>query len=100
MLPVVAGAIGAAVAAAIAWVIRLIVVRLIVAFGLSIVSYVGYIYFINEIKGYVSNAVQSMPADLYQLFLMSGAGTGLGWVFSALTFRVTMSSLKRLTVGN
>ncbi|MBQ9260449.1 MAG: DUF2523 domain-containing protein [Neisseriaceae bacterium] len=100
MLPVVAGAIGVAVSAAIAWVVRLLVIRLIVAFGLSIVSYVGYVYFVNEIKGYVANAVHSMPADIYQLFLMSGAGTGLGWVFSALTFRVTMSSLKRLTVGN
>lgn len=101
MLPaVVAAGLAVAIGAVIRTILKILVVRLIIAFGVSIVSYTGYVLFINELKSYVLQSVNSMPADIYQLFLMSGAGTGLGWLFSALTFRVTSSLINRLTFGN
>ncbi len=91
--------VAAALAPVLVMILKFLVVRLIAAFGITIVSYIGYVYFINELKGYVASSVSSMPADLYQLFLMTGAGTGLGWLFSALMFRVTSQMLKRLAFG-
>ena len=45
----------------IAILLKLLIVRIILATGMTFVTYAGYLIALNKFKGYVANAVNSMP---------------------------------------
>lgn len=81
----------------IALLLKLLIVRIIIATGLTFVSYVGYGIALSKFKGYVTNALNSMPSDIYQLLLIGGFGQGMNYLFGAFAFWISMRALNKLT---
>ncbi|MCP1661311.1 DUF2523 domain-containing protein [Neisseria perflava] len=77
--------------------LKLLVVRIIIATGMTFVTYTGYIVALDTFKDYISQAMASMPDDILQLLLIGGFGQGLGYLFGAFSFRISMSALNKLT---
>lgn len=77
--------------------LKMLVVRIIIALGLTFVSYLGYTVALDKFKDYVSRAMQSMPNDILQLLLIGGFGQGLGYLFGAFAFSLSMQALNKLT---
>ncbi|SPY09515.1 phage associated protein [Neisseria gonorrhoeae] len=61
--------------------LKMLIVRIILATGLTFVTYAGYLAALEKFKGYTSNAINSMPSDILNLLLISGFGQGLGCLF-------------------
>ncbi|MCU4694745.1 DUF2523 domain-containing protein [Neisseria gonorrhoeae] len=61
----------------------MLIVRIILATGLTFVTYAGYLAALEKFKGYTANAINSMPSDILNLLLISGFGQGLGYLFGA-----------------
>lgn len=80
-----------------AFLLKLFIVRLIVAVGLTFVSYIGYVVALSKFKDYIVNAMNNMPSDVLNLLLISGFGQGLGYLFGAFSFTVSMKALNKLT---
>lgn len=77
--------------------LKLLIVRIILATGLTFVSYVGYGIALAEFKERINNAMTSMPADIYHLLMIGGVGQGLNYLFGAFAFWVSMKALNKLT---
>lgn len=77
--------------------LKMLIVRIIIASGATFVTIVGYHFIFNQFKGFIANAVNSMPADIYNLFMIGGFGSGLGYLLGAISFRLTMQTLAKLT---
>lgn len=77
--------------------LKLLIIRIILATGLTFVSYIGYGIALSKFKDYIANALNSMPADIYQLLLIGGFGQGLNYLFGAFSFWVSMKALNKLT---
>ena len=77
--------------------LKLLIVRIIIATGMTFVSYVGYAIALSKFKNYTKDALNSMPADIYNLLLIGGFGQGLNYLFGAFAFWVSMKLLNRLT---
>lgn len=81
----------------IAVLLKLLIVRIIIATGMTFVTYAGYIVALNKFKNYISNAINSMPADIMNLLLIGGVGQGMGYLFGAFAFAISMRTLTKLT---
>lgn len=81
----------------IALLLKLLIIRIIIATGLTFVSYIGYGIALSKFKDYIANGLNSMPADIYQLLLIGGFGQGLNYLFGAFSFWVSMKALNKLT---
>ncbi len=75
----------------------MLIVRLIIALGLTFVTYTGYTVALGQFKGYISGAMNSMPSDILNLLLIAGVGQGLGYLFGAFAFSLSMKALNKLT---
>lgn len=79
--------------------LKMLIVRIIIATGLTFVTYVGYILALDEFKSYITDAMMAMPEDIFNLLLIGGFGQGMGYLFGAFTFRISMMALNKLTFG-
>lgn len=80
---------------------RYLVVKLLAALGIAFITYQGYDVALDQFKKYISSSLNSMPADIANLLLMAGFGEGLGYLFGALAFAITMQTInKTLSFGN
>lgn len=77
--------------------LKLLIVRIIIATGLTFVTYGGYILALSKFKAYILDAANSMPADIFNLLMIGGFGQGLGYLFGAFAFRISMTTLNKLT---
>lgn len=77
--------------------LKLLIIRIILATGLTFVSYIGYGIALSKFKDYIADAMNSMPNDIYQLLLIGGVGQGLNYLFGAFAFAVSMKALNKLT---
>lgn len=73
------------------------VMQLVLSLGMAFVTYVGYQKGLDYLKSITLDAVNSLPAALYQILMIAGVGTGLGYIFGALSFYVTFKATGRLT---
>lgn len=71
--------------------------RIIAAFGLSFVSYVG----MNEIQQFLMEAINAQiggfPDEALQIVMIAGLGVMLNWIFGAFAFVVSIKSLSKLS---
>nr|DAS34223.1 MAG TPA: Minor Head Virion Protein G6P [Inoviridae sp.] len=74
-----------------------LIIRIIIATGITFVSYSGYSIALSKFKSYISNALNSMPADIYNLLLIAGVGQGMNYLFGAFAFWIAMRMLNKLT---
>lgn len=77
--------------------LKLLLVRLIIATGLTFVTYTGYLLALGKFKDYVIKAINTMPADVLNLLLIAGVGEGVGILFGAFTFTIVMKGLSKLS---
>ena len=73
--------------------------RIITAFGLSAVTYVGLEVLVGNFKDKIAASVHGVPAGLLQMFYISGGGVVLNIFFGCLTFILTFKALTKLTFG-
>lgn len=81
----------------IGFLLKLLIVRIIIATGLTFVTYAGYLIALSKFKEYISNAINSLPYDIAQLLLIAGVGQGLGYLFGAFAFAISLHALNKLT---
>lgn len=74
-----------------------IVAKIIIALGLTFVTYGGYMVGLNWLKEYIVTNFQNMPSAVFQLIIMAGFGHALGIIFGAYVFNITMSSITKLS---
>lgn len=77
--------------------LKLLIIRIIIATGMTFVTYAGYTIALGKFKGYVSNAMSAMPNDILNLLLMAGFGEGLGYLFGAFAFAISLHALQKLS---
>lgn len=81
----------------IAILLKMLIVRIIIATGITFVSVIGYQFALKELKTYLLQAVNQLPQDIINLLLIGGFGTGFGYLFGAFSFWVSMRSLTFLS---
>ena len=74
-----------------------IVGRVLLSLGFSVVSVKGMDIVINELKLRVFNASNSLPSDVYNLFMLAGGGYCLNMLFGAISFRLAYWTATRAT---
>lgn len=74
-----------------------LIAKIMVTMGLSLVSIVGLQAALSGLKSQFQSSINSMPADMVQLFLVGGGGVALGIVFGAMTTRLLMWQIQSAT---
>lgn len=71
--------------------------RILTALGFSIVSITGMTVAINTARDAMISGVNSMPADMLNVFLLGGGGIGFGMIMGALTTRLVIWQIQSAT---
>lgn len=74
-----------------------VVGKVLLALGFSVVTMVGFEIAIDGLKNQLVNGMNSLPADVLNLFLLAGGGIAVNIILGAITFRVTIWSITRAT---
>lgn len=89
-----------------AWLLTLVqplVGRVLMALGFQVVSIVGVVAVLDQLKSMIVNGLGDIPAAGLQLALLGGAGEGLGIIFGAIATRLALwqiqNSVRILGVG-
>ncbi|MFV2028593.1 DUF2523 domain-containing protein [Neisseria sp. S1] len=77
--------------------LKLLIIRIVLATGMSFVTYAGYLIALDKFKSYLSSAINQMPSDALNLLLIAGFGQGLGYLFGAFAFHISIVALNKLT---
>ena len=82
------------------WLLALIqpmIGRILTSMGFSIVTITGLNIAVDQVKNLVKDGINSMPADMLNLFLYAGGGVGLGMIFGAITTKLLLWQVQRAT---
>lgn len=74
-----------------------IVSKVLLALGLSFVTYTGITIALDKLKDALQNAMSGIPSDAYALMTMAGLGNAIGIIFGAFAFNAAMAATSRLT---
>ena len=74
-----------------------IVSKVLLALGLSFVTYTGITIASDKLKDALQNAISGIPSDAYALMTMAGFGNAIGIIFGAFAFNAAMSATSKLT---
>ncbi|EEP68159.1 DUF2523 domain-containing protein [Kingella oralis] len=73
--------------------------RVLLALGISLITYTGITLSLNTLKNYFMNSVNSIPSDVFNLLMMAGLGQAIGIIFGAFAFKAAMASASKLQAG-
>lgn len=73
--------------------------RLIAAFGLSFVTYVGLNEVQSRIVAAIAENLNTIPKEALQISYIAGLGVVLNWIIGAFAFVVSAKSLTKLAAG-
>ena len=65
-----------------------IVARVLLSLGFALVGVKGMDIAVNELKFRVFSASNTLPSDVYNLFMLAGGGYCLNMIFGAISFRL------------
>ncbi|THT98119.1 DUF2523 domain-containing protein [Lampropedia puyangensis] len=68
--------------------VKPLVGRILVALGIAAVSVVGINTAIDGVKNALVNNIGGLPADMFNLFLLSGMGQAIGIITGAITTKI------------
>jgi len=74
-----------------------LVARVLMALGFSVITVTGVTVAIQQLKDLVVNNLGNAPVAVLQLGGALGAWVGLGMVFGAITFAITLRGLTSLS---
>lgn len=73
------------------------VARILSAIGFSVVTITGFELAVGQVKDLVSGGINSLPADMLNLFLYAGGGYGVGMIFGAITTKLLLWQIQSAT---
>ena len=71
--------------------------RLIAAFGLSFVTYVGLNEVQSRIVAAIAENLNSIPKEALQIAYIAGFGVILNWIFGSFSFVISLKGFKKLS---
>lgn len=71
--------------------------RILAALGFSVVTITGFELVIDHLKNMVRDGINTLPADMLNLFLYAGGGQGLGMILGAITTKLLLWQVQRAT---
>lgn len=74
-----------------------LIARILSAIGFSIITITGFELVIGQLKDLVKAGVNSMPADMLNIFLYAGCGHGLGMILGAITTKLLLWQIQSAT---
>lgn len=75
--------------------IQPIVVRTMTSLGLSVITFTGVTSAFEQARGFVADSVNSFPSAILGLMGLFGINTGLALLFGAMSFTITLWSLRK-----
>ena len=82
------------------WFLRIfivsVVVRIIVAFGVGIATYVGFNFLIDEATAIISNAFGALPPEVSGFVGLLNLDTAASMILGALAFRAIITAAQSL----
>lgn len=71
--------------------------RILASLGFSVVTIVGMQTVITQVRDLFIGQVNSLPADMLNLFLFAGGGVGFGMIMGAITTRLVIWQIMNTT---
>lgn len=71
--------------------------RILFSLGFSVVTIAGMTAVVTQVRDMFITQVNSMPADMLNLFLFAGGGVGFGMIMGAITTRITIWTIQNGT---
>lgn len=71
--------------------------RILFSLGFSVVTIAGMTAVVAQVRDMFIVQVNSMPADMLNLFLFAGGGVGFGMIMGAITTRITIWTIQNGT---
>lgn len=71
--------------------------RVLVSLGFSVVTITGMQVAIDAVRDQVISGVNTLPADMLNVFLLSGGGVAFGMVMGAVTTRLVIWQIQSST---
>lgn len=59
-------------------------------FGIGLVSYLGFNFFIDSLSSYLMNKFDGLPSDLLQILLLMKLDIGMSMMFAAMSVAITI----------
>lgn len=84
------------------WVVRAMIVKFIIAFGIGLTVYKVSSWGIDEMKNYFYQGYNQLPAALLDLLNIGGFEFGIEIIFSAIGIRgalLAVDSFSKMTIG-
>lgn len=80
-----------------------LVIKILVALGVSVVTYVGADFAITEAQSFIDAQIGSMPASMLQIMYLAGFDTGIKIIFACwsayISIRVTMGAFSKVKIS-
>ena len=79
------------------WLLSLLqpaVAKILFSLGVSAVTFVGFEAVFSQVKGRLMAGFGGLPADMMQLFLLSGGGIGVSMIVGAILTKITIYQLQ------
>lgn len=73
-----------------------LVAEVMLALGIGFVTYTGFSAGLTVVKGLIESNMSSLPADMYNIVLLSGVLQGMGIILSAITARVAITNFSKI----
>lgn len=74
-----------------------IVGRVLVSLGFTVVTVIGVEASIGTMRNFLISSVASLPADVFNLFLLAGGGVALNVILGAISFRLSYWAITKAT---
>lgn len=71
--------------------------RILASLGFSVITITGMQVAINAVRDQLIGGVNALPADMLNVFLLSGGGVAFGMVMGAVTTRVVIWQIQSAT---
>lgn len=71
--------------------------RILAALGMSVITITGMTAAINTARDSMIGGINSLPADMLNVFLLGGGGIGFGMIMGAITTRVVIWQIQSAT---
>ena len=78
------------------YILNHLVKHILIAFGVSIITYVGFDMVIGNLKEQIIASMGAVPAGAIQIFYIAGGGVVLNIMFGLLAFVVTFKTLSEI----
>lgn len=73
--------------------------RMVLSLGISVLAFVGYSYVLDKIQVWVEQGYNSLPSKAVQLLNISGFDVGIGIIFAAYSFRISLDTMNKVVFG-